>query len=207
MKLKVELKGTSAYSPSKALVESKANNEDYTAFEQRVWVEKAHYNTKGEVVLPVFGLKAMLDSTASFLGEKIKGAGNKTYAKLFRAGVIFQGENPVLLVDGKPAKKKDLTPEVNGEWVYCHSDGKRDGKAGRVYRFFPKFENWSVNVELEAIEPRLTEEVIVRHLVAAGLYNGIGRFRPQNGGHLGRFEVLVNGKKQTSEFTNVGDDE
>lgn len=206
MKLKVKLVGTSPYSPSKALVTEKQSNEDYTAYEQRVWPEKAHYNSKGELVMPIFGLKAMLDSTASFLGEKIKGAGNKTWAKLFRAGVILQGENPVVKVNGKPLKKTDLKVEENAEWVYCHSDGKRDGKAGRVYRLFPKVENWETEFELEAIDPRLTEEVLSRHLVAAGLYNGMGRFRPQNGGHLGRFEVLVNGKKQTSEFSDVGEE-
>jgi hypothetical protein len=199
MKLKVKLTGTSAYSPSKALVETKQNNEDYTAFEQRIWREKSHYNSKGEVVLPIFAAKAMLDSTASFLGEKVKGAGNKTYAKLFRAGIILQGENPKLMVNGKSIRKQDLDPDEHSEWVFCHSDGKRGGTAGRVHRLFPKFENWSVEFDLNAIESRLTEEVIARHLVAAGLFNGLGRFRPQNGGYLGRFEVEINGKKINSD--------
>ena len=141
------------------------------------------------------------DLLVTYYGHNVlyRNLGNKTYAKLFRAGVIFQGENPVLKVNDKPIKKTELKPEEYSEWVYCHSDGKRDGKAGRVYRLFPKFDNWEVDFELNVIEPRLTQDVVVRHLVAAGLYNGMGRFRPQNGGHLGRFDVYVDGELQTAD--------
>jgi hypothetical protein len=108
MKIQIKLKGTSAYSPSKALIATRNDNEDYTQFEQRVWIEKAHFNSDKQVVMSIFGLKAMLDSTASFLGKKIKGQGNKTYAKLFKAGVILQAENPVIKIDNKPLKMSIL---------------------------------------------------------------------------------------------------
>lgn len=208
MKLAVEIVGTSPYSPSKALLHEKPEaNESHQTHNERVWKEHCHTNTKGEVTMPIFGLKAMLDGVAKYLGMKVEGGGKRTYSKIIQSGVIFHGGNPVLMVDGKPVNVKEMTIEDYGEWVYCHSDGKRDGKAGRVSRLFPNFDKWSCKFEVEAIDPRITERVLTQHLVAAGRFNGIGRFRPQNGGTLGRFEVLVNGKRVEGNDVVPVDDE
>jgi len=208
MKLSVEIVGTSPYSPSKALLHDKPeSNEGHQAHNERVWKERCHSNSKGEVVVPIFGLKAMLDSAAKYLGMKVEGEGKRTYSKIIQSGIIFHGSNPVLKVNGKPVKLNDMTIQEYGEWVYCHSDGKREGKAGRVSRLFPKFETWSCKFEIEAIDPRVTEAILAKHLVAAGRYNGIGRFRPQNGGIFGRFDVSINGKRvDASGVTPIDED-
>ena len=201
--------GTGAYSPSKALVSSneRQSGEDYTAMERRVWKERIHTNSKGEVVLPIFGIKAMLDSTASYLGMKVQGGGKRTYTKIFAAGIVLLGEGPKLLVDGKPLNIKDITEDKFGEWVFCSSDGKKNSVGGKVNRLFALFNNWSTDeFELETIDTRISTEVLEQHLVAAGKFNGIGRFRPQNGGCHGRFNVLINGKSPSASDLIIPDE-
>lgn len=201
MKVKVKLIGTGAYSPSKALLSTteRQSGEDYTAVERRVWKERFHTNSKGQLVMPLFGLKAMLDSTASYLGMKVPGGGKRTFGKLFQSGVILTGESPLLLVNDKPVLAKDVTEDSYGEWVFCSSDGKKNSMGGKVNRLFALFNDWSTEFTLETIEPRISEEVLAQHLVASGKYNGIGRFRPQVGGCHGRFTIQVDGKSPTVE--------
>jgi hypothetical protein len=197
MKLKVTLRGKSPYSQSKMFESEPADGEGKDLFEKRCWREKSHVNEKGQIVVPPFAIKAMLDSTATYLGIQVPGGGKRTYGKLFVSGIMVQAEEPVLLVDGKPLTRKDIAekPPGNayGEWISANSDGKR-GSGKRVPRCFPLFRNWSVTLEIEAIDPRITKEVLLRHLAAAGMYKGLGRFRAEVGGSHGRFEVICDGK-------------
>ena len=190
MKQKVQLKGTAPYSQSKFFTSEKQDGETADAFEKRAWPEHAHIGDDGTVVVPTFGLKTMLDSAAKYIGDKVPGDGKRTFSAIIRSGVQVQAKEPVLLCSGKPVTKKEFKPE----WIMAHSNGIR-GSGKRVPRCFPVFRNWAIDVEFETIDPRITEAVLIRHLVAAGQYIGIGRFRPENGGSYGRFEVYVNGKK------------
>lgn len=200
MTYKVILKGTGAYSQSKFFTSTKKDGESSNDFEARCWREKAHANADGFIVLPVFCLKNALDTAASYLSHPVPGGGGKrTFAKLFRSAVRVQTTSPVIMVNGKSASsalgsRKQHVKDVKGEWINANSDGRR-GSGKRVPRCFPMVENWSVEFEFTVMDARITEKIFLEHLAAAGVYIGIGRFRPENGGCHGCFEVYYQGKR------------
>lgn len=197
MKLTITLKGRTPYSQSKQFTSEPKEGEDKHQFEKRAWKEKAHFNDAGQVVIPTFGLKTMLDNAASFLGMKVPGDAKRGFTRIFMSGIQVQDKEPVLLVNGKPITEKDITDNpkdaAHGEWISANSDGKRGG-GKRVPRCFPVYKNWETTVEFEAIDPRISKDILLRHLAAAGQYIGIGRFRAEKGGHFGRFDVICDGK-------------
>lgn len=199
MKIKATIVGYGAYSSSKSSDEvQEQDGENQIDLEHRRKKARCHLNTKKQVVLPSISLKNMLATTAKRIGMKVPGNKRATFTKNFVSGVIPQSEDPVLLVNGKPITMDEIGKDEFSRYepVFCHSDGKREGGSNkRVTRFYPYFTKWSANVEFEILDPVLSAEIVIQHLVAAGIYNGIGRFRPQNGGLHGRFKVIVDGKE------------
>lgn len=193
MKIEVTLQGIGAYSQSRLFAREKNEGESDDKYEERSWKQHAHFKDQkrlgGNVIVPAFALKCMLDEAAAYIGEKVPGDGKRTFSSIFRCGVIV-AEDPVLLVNGKPVTEKDLVPE----WIPANADGKR-GSGKRVPRCYPIFHDWSITPVFEALDPRITEEIFLKHLWAAGIYKGIGRYRAGNGGCHGRFDVLFEGKK------------
>lgn len=187
MKLTVTLKGTSRYSQSRHFPRDKRQNESEDECENRTWKQHAHKNKKGNIVVPTMAVQFMLQDSALYLKEPYKG--KQTYTGIFKAGLMVQSDDPLLLINNKPVTDKNLVPE----WISANPEGKRKG-GSRVPRCYPIFDNWSLTVTVEVIDPRITEKVLLKHLWAAGLYIGLGRFRPANGGGPGRFEVWYKGK-------------
>ena len=72
--------------------------------------------------------------------------------------------------------------------IHANADGIR-GSGKRVWRNFPRVDSWSATVPIVVAANEITKDVFERHLEQAGKFVGIGRFRPQNGGFYGRFEV------------------
>jgi len=178
----VKLKSASPYSQSRHYSELPGNEkkpkESAAEYDQRLWREHQHYDAAGIVYIPGTALKMALFEAAQYLGEKVPGKGKATWTKHFLAGV---------LVDNSPSLgvHKDST---NRETFMCDSQGKRGGTS-RVPRTFPVVENWSTQATFLVIDDAITKEAFVHHLEQAGLFIGIGRFRPRNGGHYGRFSV------------------
>lgn len=172
------LESTSAYSQSRAHFAPAQEKEMPDDYEKRTWREKCHCDDDGNVFIPPMGFKQAIDAAAKFLGEKIKGKGQATWTKHFASGLLIT--TGIVL----PLKKADTTPE----WVYCNSDGVR-GSGKRVMRCFPMIPKWSGKLTCHVLDDLITRDIFERHLETAGNLVGIGRFRPQNGGFLGRFKV------------------
>jgi hypothetical protein len=122
----------------------------------------------------------MLDSGASYRGEKIPGRGNEKYKKHFVSGVAVASDVELSI------KAKD----VRGVWINAHSDGNPRGNR-RVTRCIPTMD---AGLEFEAIyhvfDELVTEDVFEATLRDAGIFIGIGQNRIENGGTRGRLEVL-----------------
>jgi hypothetical protein len=177
------LVSATAYSQSKVPFVDKLDKESADAFEKRVWREKCHADSNGQVYVPAMAFKQCVDRAAAVLGMQIAGRGKATYTKHFLAGCIV--EDNVLLFDGKsPIWKKDLQPES----IHANADGKR-GSGKRVWRTFPTIQNWRAIARFVIFDDTITKPIFEKHLTEAGLYVGIGRFRPENGGLYGRFKV------------------
>ena len=156
----------------------KTAKETAADYEKRTWRERLHYDEKGVVFIPPMPFKLSLAEAAAFLSQKIPGKRNATYTKHFEAGIlVLQG-----IVLGI---KKD---DVQGEWLFVPSDGKRGG-GSRVDKCFPVIPKWSGTVTYHVLDATITREVFEQHLRESGNFIGIGRFRPRNNGYYGRFKV------------------
>lgn len=183
----VKLQSTSPYSQSRKHDTPKLEGESPDAHEQRTWKERMHvhvYN-KGKptertsVVIPASGLSQSIADAAKFLNKKIEGQRNSTWTKHFVAGVAVLADVD-LNIDPKTARRQAIN---------AHANGQR-GSGSRVTRFFPTFDEWETEFEITIFDPLITEAIFTEVLEAAGLFVGVGQFRPQNLGTNGRWEVL-----------------
>ncbi len=172
----VTFKSISPYSQSRFHETEKVDNEKPDDYEKRTWRGRMHVTRDGHVFIPPMSFKKSLDAAASFRSEKLEG--NKKYTKRFLAGVLVP-EGLTL-----PVKAAD----VEGEWLFVPVDGKVGG-GKRVKRCFPMIPDWSGSVEFIVTDEAINKDVFSRHIEAAGMFVGIGRFRPERGGYYGRFEV------------------
>jgi len=172
------LTGISPYSQSRHYTTDKLPKEIARDYEARTWRDRLHVDDTGHVFIPPMSFKNCIAEAAKFLGRQIPGKGKATYTKHFEAGVLVM--EPVVL----PIKKDD----VDGEWLFVPSDGRRGG-GSRVDKCFPVIRQWTGDVRFYVLDETITEDVFVEHLSEAGKFIGIGRFRPRNNGFYGRFQV------------------
>lgn len=175
------LKSVSPYSQSKhydSETAPKLDKESNGDYERRTWRERMHVQSDGRVMIPPMAFKNCLSEAAKYLSVQIKGKGKATYTKHIEAGILVV--EPLVL----PLKKDD----VQGEWLFVPSDGKR-GSGSRVNKCFPVIPNWEGDVTFLVFDETVTEDVFRHHLEEAGKFIGIGRFRPRNNGFYGRFSV------------------
>jgi len=176
----VQLSSMTPLSMSKHYVVEKLNKELPRDYEERTWRERLHYDSNGEVFIPLTMLKNSISAAAKYLSIQIPGKGKATYTKHFESGMI--ANNNIKL----GIKKED----VIGEWVFVPSDGKRGGTT-RVDKCFPRIDKWEGTAEFTILDDTITKDVFEMHVKEAGRFIGIGRFRPRNNGYYGRFNAEV----------------
>jgi hypothetical protein len=172
----VHIQGTAPYSASRAHLAEKLPKETADAYEERTWRQKAHVEN-GFVVIPPMAFKIGLDRAVKMLGRQIPGKGKATYTKFFESGVIVTAPVPI-------APEEAIKPER----IHANADGVR-GSGKRVWRTFPKIEEWSGSVTFHVIADEITKDVFEEAVRYAGIAVGVGRFRPERGGFFGRFQV------------------
>jgi hypothetical protein len=183
LKVKFNLKGVGPIFFGKHVAEPKRDNETHEQLERRTWPQKIHLDENGEIILPGLAFKNALDSAGSWLGTKIPGKGNATYAKRFRCGVVIDSDLKILNGAGQSATPEDIE-EIE---MFVPSDGKRGG-GKRVSKIFPRLPEWSANGVCYVMDEAITEDVFCSHLKAAGQFIGFGSMRVENGGTTGRFK-------------------
>jgi hypothetical protein len=174
-----KIKGLAPYSQSRGHSTPMLDKESHDAYDKRTWREKAHCTPEGQVLIPPMAFKSCVSEAAAFLKLRIPGRGRSEYGKHMAAGILCV--TPVVL----PIRKDDLK-HVD---VHCDANGRR-GSGSRVWRRFPVIEEWEGRVEFNVLDRTITPEVFIQHLVEAGQFIGIGRFRPVNMGWFGRFQLL-----------------
>jgi len=174
----VTLKSVAPYSQSRHHDTPKKAKELPKDYEQRTWRERLHVNEDGLVFIPPTAFKNCLSEAAKFLSVQVPGKGKETWTKHFEAGVTVS--EPLVL----DLRKED----VEGEWLFLPSDGKRGG-GKRVDKCYPQIKTWRGDVVFYITDSMITEEAFTDHISQAGNIIGIGRFRPRNNGFYGRFVV------------------
>lgn len=182
----IGIQGDSAYSQGRKVRAARAPQQDFQKHEEATWRERMHVNEDGHLVIPPMCMKNCLTEAAKFLSMKVPGKGNKTYGNIFESGIMCMHNSVVYDSNKKPI----VAADVDGEWLFVPSDGKKGGGT-RVDKCFPYIkQGWLAELELTVLNDMITPEIFETHLEAAGKFIGIGRFRPKNGGYYGRFTAL-----------------
>lgn len=177
----VSFTGVTAYSQSKHLdsdTHPKLEKEGADKYDLRLWREKSSFNAAGEVVIPQMALKMSVDEAVKRLNIGISGRGKSTYTKFFVAGQICEEDVPLGI------KREDLQ-SID---IWANADGVR-GSGKRVKRRFPYIQNWGGKARFAILDDVIPNEIFEKAVTEAGRLVGIGRFRPEKGGFLGRFSV------------------
>jgi hypothetical protein len=171
------LESVSAYAQGRYHDTPKLPRENESDYEARTVHAKLH-TAVGQIFIPPLAFKLCMETTARYLGEKVPDKGQATYTKFYRQGLICT--EPILL---------NLTPEqVRVARVFIPSQPSKP-KGGRVWKLFPVIDQWEGQLSIIAIDDLFTPQILLRHLTIGGLINGIGVWRPENGGLWGKFKV------------------
>lgn len=176
--VEVKVVGASPYSSSRPHQEPKLDGETADAYERRTWKHKAHIDEKGRPFIPPMAFKWGLTLASKMLGIQVPGRGKSTYTKFFESGVM--------VLDGVVIGNDDSA--MTAESVFVNADGVR-GSGKRVFRLFPKFSDWSGTVVFHVLAPEIDAKTFEKVVTQAGLFIGVGRFRPERGGYFGRFTI------------------
>lgn len=178
----VSIRGAAPLSHSHQHDEPKLEGESHEAYDARTWRSKLNVevvNGKETVVIPAFGMQSAIVDAAQYSKRQIPGQGKATWTAKFRSGISVIA--PISL-NIHPDDVKPIVLSVN-------ADGVR-GSGKRVTRRFPQMPpGWEAKFEVIILDPIITEEIFREMLEYAGLFIGVGQFRPQKGGTNGRFVV------------------
>lgn len=170
-------------------------NERAETFELRTWRERLNVNKNNEVIMSGYALKSCVIDAAGYLGEKIKGAGQKTWAAKFAAAFRSDiAECRILDADGSPIKPES----VQALSKFVPSDGKT-GSGKRVWRFFPILHEWQIQCVFIVTDEIIESERVMRYLQTAGAFKGLGTWRPSKRGDYGTF-CVVDGSTKVTEI-------
>ena len=177
----VRIVGITPLSQSHQHDEPKLEGERPDDYDKRTWRSKlntAERDGKQTVVIPAHGLHQAIAAAAKYSKRQIPGQGKATWTAKFTAGITLL-EDPALNID--PAT-------VDGVTISANADGIR-GSGKRVPRKFPIIPTWTASFDVLVLDPIITEDVFREMLEMAGMFIGIGRFRPEKGGTNGRFKI------------------
>jgi len=148
------------------------------AYDDRTWRHRMHVTTSGHVEIPPMAFANCVKQACKRLRLKVPGKNGSEWTKYFEAGIMV---TEALVLKVKAA-------DVKGETLFVPSNGVR-GNGKRVWRTFPRIDEWAGRVRFFVLDDQITPEVFVPVLESAGALVGIGRFRPENCGFYGRFSV------------------
>lgn len=158
----------------------KKKDETHDEHAFRIWREKMHV-ADGEVYVPGMAIKYAIDEAAKRMGRPTgKSGGKELFGKYFQAGV--QVDSNVLL----GVKADDVQPTK----VMCDPGGKKGKQGGsRVPRYFPHIPKWSGKLSITVFDETISKELLEETVQYAGVFVGVGQFRPENQGAFGRFQA------------------
>lgn len=160
---------------------AKLEKEKMDDYEIRTWKQKAHQDGTGNVFIPAIMIKNCLCAAAKYLGMQVYGKGKKTYGNIFKAGTL-------ITEDGYIGKTID---DAQCLCVFGRAQGGKRPDEPRVKKYFPTFDlGWEAKFTIQILDETITRDVFMSHLEEAGKFIGLGVFRPIQGGHYGRFEVV-----------------
>lgn len=180
----VTLKSFSPYSQSKQHEEPILKGEQKGDYDKRTWLSKAHITDHGTLGIPAASLTQSIAEAAKYSKRQIPGQGKATWTAKFKSGIMLMDN---LIDTGIKAENIGFVD------VMCDAQGKTGSAvSSRVSRRFPQVPQWEAKFDVYILDPIITPEVFSEMVGIAGLFIGIGRWRPvMNGGQNGRFTLAA----------------
>lgn len=127
----------------------------------------AYKNSKGEFMQP----SEMIEASMTKAAVNFRMEGKKSYKDVLNGGVLIE---PIEILH------KNQNFVVDARW------GKNPSTRGAIWVVRPRADQWELEFDLTLLQDeRVSEETLKQILQYAGLYVGIGAWRPK----FGRFEV------------------
>ena len=162
--------------------EPKLDGENANDYDIRTWRKKLNVEEgdgEASIIIPAHGFHQCISAAAKYSKRQIPGQGKATWTAKFTAGITVPNA-PWLGID--PESVRSITISAN-------ADGVR-GSGKRVPRRFPVIPaGWSTTFEIWLFDPIITENIFQEMAELAGLFLGLGQFRPEKGGTNGRFKI------------------
>jgi hypothetical protein len=146
--------------------------------ERATWREKAYCYGDGSMFIPGENIHQCMKDGCSYWGQKIPGAGNKTYTDLIASGCVV--ENLDLGINKDDECVIPFGKEVNRN----PSKGKKSGC--RVYKIRPLLSSWGGTFKMHVFDARLTPQILQTIIAYSGTFRGLCDWRPT----YGRFELI-----------------
>ena len=179
----VELEGITPISFSRRLdIDNPPKGTPYDDWWEKTCYDRLHLGADGNATVPAMMLKYCLDEGCRNLSpDDKKFRGNEQWTKYFEYGICLT-ENVSLGVKPEAFRK---------EWIWADSNGKKGRQSSsRVKRCYPTLDvGWKINPTFVVLDEKITQDIFEKALASAGWFCGLGRFRPQNQGYYGRFDV------------------
>ena len=157
------------FSPSDLTVTKKrTGDKNLTDKEKREVATHYLYTHKGKVVQPSIHLEQSFQKAA--VEFRMAGAGKKTFKELAKAAVFIFPEYLV---------------HKNQKWITDERAVVNPSTRGRSMCYRPRLDKWELDFDLEVNDDRIDADTVKSILEYAGLYKGIGSYRPR----FGRFEI------------------
>lgn len=178
----ISLYGLSPMTQSRQHNDPRLQSENHEDYDLRTWRSKLNVEERdgvNTIVIPAHGMQQAIAAGAKYSKRQIPGQGKATWTAKFTSGIMLL-DSPALNID--PASVGHITISAN-------ADGVR-GSGKRVPRRFPYIpRGWTTKFQCYILDPIITEIVFHEMLDIAGMFIGVGQFRPEKGGSNGRFRV------------------
>lgn len=153
---------------------AKQTQEDHIEWEKAHWREKAYVDDAGKLFIPGENIHECLKGGSAYWGQKIPGAGNKTFTDIVKSACIVEDMTMTATADDLIAYGK----AVNGT--------PTARKPSKVYKIRPLLRPWGGSFKLHVFDGRLDTAILRTIISYAGLYRGLCDWRPT----FGRFELV-----------------
>lgn len=167
------------------------------------WIGRL-YNDNGIVVMSSDNLMTTFRNG----GAKCPtGKGRQTFKSQSQSGILVDQPSWPLLIDGKEIPFQPIKDLIYDPDYEKHEQLARDlgfelfpkratipGTGKKNIRVRPRFDKWSCGGTITILDEMITKEVFTNILTYAGIYSGLGDWRPsapKSPGRFGRFSVEV----------------
>ncbi len=166
------------------LKQSKQKKRDVTDKEQ--FDVHAYKNKSGKFYQP----SEMIEAAMAKAAVNFKMEGKKSYKDVIKGGIIV---NPIEILHKNQAVDLNLKSSDGGSakakgWYVDDRWGKNPNTRGAVWVVRPRIDEWQLDFSIDLLQDeRVSAQTLKDILAYAGLYVGIGAWRPK----FGRFEITA----------------